>query len=191
LSGTSMATAVTTGTVALAVEAGRRAFGVKPTPRQVKAMLMQTAFPMVDRAGAPYDVLTQGAGALNGGGLVALGASLAPRTLLTTARLTQRVDPWTVVDGETLAWGQNIVWSDSLLGIDIFDAHRVAALGATAWWTRVVWGDNIVWSDSDNIVWSDLDNIVWSDSDNIVWSDSDNIVWSDAALLSLDELTGP
>ncbi len=199
LSGTSMATAVTTGTVALVVEAGRRAFGVKPTPRQVKAMLMQTAFPMVDASGAPYDVLTQGAGALNGGGLIALGASLAPRTLWNPAGLVTGVDPWTVVDGEALAWGQNIVWSDSLLGIDAFDAHRAAALRATAWWTRVVWGDNIVWSDSDNIVWSDLDNIVWSDSDNIVWSDDDNIVWSDddnivwsdAAILSLDELSGP
>ncbi|HEY6509921.1 MAG TPA: S8 family serine peptidase [Vicinamibacterales bacterium] len=178
LSGTSMATAVTTGTVALAVEAGRRAFGVKPTPRQMKAMLMQTAFPMVDASGTPYDVLTQGAGALNGGGLVALGASLAPRTQWTPARLVDGVDPWTVVDGEALAWGQNIVWSDSLLGIDALDAHRAAQVGGTMWWTRVVWGDNIVWSDSDNIV--------WSDSDNIVWSDSDNIVWSDAAILSLD-----
>lgn len=191
LSGTSMATAVTSGTVALAVEAGRRAFGVKPTPRQVKAMLMQTAFPMVDAAGAPYDVLTQGAGALNGGGLVALGASLAHRTPSSRAGLLGRVDPWTVVDGEALAWGQNIVWSDSLLGINALDARRLAAIGATAWWTRVVWGDNIVWSDADNIVWSDLDNIVWSDADNIVWSDADNIVWSDAAILSLDGLSGP
>jgi hypothetical protein len=183
LSGTSMATAVTTGTVALAVEAGRRAFGVKPTPRQVKAMLMQTAFPMVDAAGAPYDVLTQGAGALNGGGLVALGASLARPTRWSTAGLPGKVEPWTVVDGETLAWGQNIIWSDSLLGIDTLDARRAAAIDATAWWTRVVWGENVVRSDSDNIVWSDLDNIVWSDSDNIVWSDS--------AILSLEEPSSP
>ena len=40
LSGTSMAAAVTSGTVALLIESSKQRFGVKPSPNAVKAMLM-------------------------------------------------------------------------------------------------------------------------------------------------------
>ncbi len=79
LSGTSMAAAVTSGTVALLMESSQQKFGVKPSPNTVKAMLMQSAFTMADANGAQYDILTQGAGALNGGGLLALGGAIDPR----------------------------------------------------------------------------------------------------------------
>ena len=42
LSGTSMAAAVTSGSVALMLEATKATFGVKPTPNAVKAMLQHT-----------------------------------------------------------------------------------------------------------------------------------------------------
>ena len=68
LSGTSMAAAVTTGVVALMIDAQKRAFGrsAKLPPNAIKAMLQHSAFVLPD-----HDVLTQGAGALNGDGAVA------------------------------------------------------------------------------------------------------------------------
>ena len=78
LSGTSMAAAVTSGTVALMLESSKQRFGVKPSPNAVKAMLMASAFAMADADGAQYDTLTQGAGALNGGGALTLGRRPRP-----------------------------------------------------------------------------------------------------------------
>ncbi|MGE3843156.1 MAG: S8 family serine peptidase, partial [Vicinamibacterales bacterium] len=79
LSGTSMATAVVSGTVALMIEGARAQFGVEPTPNALKAMLQHTAFPMSDAGGHAYDVLTQGAGGLNAIGAVTLAQALDPR----------------------------------------------------------------------------------------------------------------
>jgi serine protease AprX len=65
LSGTSMAAAVTSGTIALMLE---RQFGVSQeylTPNAVKALLQFTALPIPG-----YDVLTQGSGALNATGAI-------------------------------------------------------------------------------------------------------------------------
>ena len=194
LSGTSMAAAVTSGTVALLIESSKQKFGVKPSPNAVKAMLMQTAFAMADANGAPYDTLTQGAGALNGGGLLALGSAIDPRRPVGASWLVAGVNEFTTVDGQVIPWARNIVWGDNVVWGDALYTHYAM------WNDNIVWGDNdnIVWSDSlraltraTNIVWSDSvdwldnivwgDNIVWSDNDNIVWSDNDNIVWSDNA----------
>jgi serine protease AprX len=208
LSGTSMSAAVTSGTVALLLESSRQRFGVKPSPNAVKAMLMQSAFTMTDANGANYDLMTQGAGALNGGGLLALGASIDPRRPTGTSWLVAGVNEFTTIDGQVLPWARNIVWGDNLVWGDAVYTHyamwdnivwgdsdnivwsdslrtltqatNIVWSDAARWAHNIVWGDNLVWSDSDNIVWSDADNIVWSDLDNIVWSDSDNIVWSDA-----------
>ena len=201
LSGTSMAAAVTSGTVALLLEQSKLKFGVKPSPNTVKAMLMQSAFDMTDGSGARYDTLTQGAGGLNGGGALSLAGAIDPRRPIGTSWLVTGVSEFTTIDGQVVPWAENIVWGDNLVWGDAVYTHY-------AMWDNIVWGDsdnivwsdslraltqasnivwsdaaswadNIVWSDNDNIVWSDLDNIVWSDLDNIVWSDNDNIVWSD------------
>ena len=74
LSGTSMATGVVSGSVALLIEASRTTFGATPTPNTIKAMLMRTAFPMSDASGTPYHVLAQGAGAVNPAGAPAHAA---------------------------------------------------------------------------------------------------------------------
>ncbi len=63
LSGTSMAAAVTSGSVALMLEGAKATFGVKPPANAVKAMLQHTAFPMGDATATPYHGLAQGAGA--------------------------------------------------------------------------------------------------------------------------------
>ncbi len=66
LSGTSMATAVTTGVVALMLEGNREAndFPRHPsiTPNAVKALLQYSAFPVRNQLAVHYDPLTQGGG---------------------------------------------------------------------------------------------------------------------------------
>ena len=67
LSGTSMATAVTSGSIALLLEANRAAYPVNPplTANEVKAILQHTAVGIHDDIGLEYDPLRRGAGALN------------------------------------------------------------------------------------------------------------------------------
>jgi serine protease AprX len=74
LSGTSMATAVTTGTVALMIEAARQAHPNAPalTPNTIKAALEYSALVLGGGTGGPIDVLAEGAGALNADGAVRL-----------------------------------------------------------------------------------------------------------------------
>ena len=72
LSGTSMAAAVTSGVVALMVQANRR-HDAPLTPNTVKAILEFTALPLT-----AADPLSQGAGALNGDGAVRLAEQIDP-----------------------------------------------------------------------------------------------------------------
>jgi serine protease AprX len=207
LSGTSMAAAVTSGTVALLLEQSKQRFGIKPSPNTVKAMLMATAFGMADADNVAYDVLTQGAGGLNGGGALTLSSAIDPRRPVGSSWQVAGVSEFTTIDGQAIPWAQNIVWGDNIVWSDAILTHyamwdnivwgdsdnivwsdslrvltqasNIVWSDAVSWLDNIVWGDNLVWSDLDNIVWSDDDNIVWSDGDNIVWSDLDNIVWSD------------
>ena len=77
LSGTSMATAVTTGSVALLLEANRAAnyYPAHPslTPNAVKAVLQYTSVGIHDDAGLEYNLLRKGAGSLNAKGAIDLG----------------------------------------------------------------------------------------------------------------------
>jgi serine protease AprX len=184
LSGTSMATPVVAGTVALMLEANP-----KLTPNMVKAILQYTA--EVKRG---YDFLTQGAGFLNTLGAVRLARFFAvgkpgdsyPDMRAWSKHLiwgNRRVRGGVLTPGGT-AWALNIVWGDSLgpNGTNIVWGDNCG----TAACDNIVWGNNIVWGDSfegDNIVWgnNDADNIVWGNSlvDNIVWGN--NIVWGDSA----------
>jgi serine protease AprX len=183
LSGTSMATPVVAGTVALMLEANPRL-----TPNAVKAILQFTA-----ESHAGENVLAQGAGFLNARGAVRLARFFAaPQNGIGSMRDT--------IDGERIDWARHIVWGNYLI------KGGVPLPGSNAWATSQTWGaiktqtgqpvvwgarqddSNIVWSveDDGNIVWSvnDDGNIVWSvngdDDSNIVWSveDDSNIVWS-------------
>ena len=167
LSGTSMASPVVAGTVALMLQANPSL-----TPNMVKAILQYTS-----QAYDGYDVLTQGAGFLNAMGAVRL------------ARFYATAQPGDVVPMQSM-WSKHIVWGNHMLsgGVPLPDAN--------AWASGVVWGaaqslkgDNIVWGsgcggDCDNIVWGSFnpDNIVWGSlsRDNIVWGNAggmDNVVW--------------
>jgi serine protease AprX len=208
LSGTSMATGVVSGTVAIMIEHARLTYGVRPSHNTIKAMLQFSALPLSSPGGARYDALTQGAGALNALGAAVVASGIDPRVDAGSYWATGWVPTTSDIDGETISFGENIVWGDNVLwGASLF-THL------TAWNDNIVWGDddNILWGDTlasqssdDNIVWGDNslwgDNIVWGDSydvlgavgDNIVWGDlddnivlgdSDNIVWGDAGSLN-------
>jgi serine protease AprX len=167
LSGTSMATPVVAGTVALMLEANPNL-----TPNMVKAILQFTA-----EVKRNTSYLAQGAGFLN-----TLGAVRLSRYFATA----QKGDPYPSMR----SWSRHILWGNRRV------KGGVLAPGGTAWGLNIVWGDahtplgqNIVWGENcdnancDNIVWGN--NIVWGESDNsdnIVWgnSDGDNIVWGNS-----------
>jgi serine protease AprX len=176
LSGTSMASPIVAGTVALMMQANP-----KLTPNLAKAIIEYTA------QNYGYDSLTQGAGFLNTKGAVDLARFLykAKAGMLYPA---------------SRAWSKTILWGNRQV------VKGVIKPAGTAWAVTTVWGsssdavgDNIVWgsdcsdADCDNIVWGtdllDGDNIVWGTDDgagdNIVWGTvadgaSDNIVWGSA-----------
>ncbi|MGH9141756.1 MAG: S8 family peptidase [Vicinamibacterales bacterium] len=166
LSGTSMATPLVSGAVALMLQANPNL-----TPNLIKAILEFTAI-----SKPKVSPLRQGAGFLNVSHAVALAALAA--------------QPGAKVAMPT-TWAKHILWGNQMLRGGVINPKANAwRLGVEWGWakTQATDGDNIVWgtmSDGDNIVWGTMsvgDNIVWgtmSDGDNIVWgtSDGDNIVW--------------
>ena len=169
LSGTSMASPVVAGTVALMLQANPSL-----TPNAVKAILEYTA-----ETHADYDALTQGAGFLNTLGAVRL------------ARFYAGAQPGDTVPVQAM-WSKHVLWGNHMLHGGILNpAGNAFGVGVNWGVSKSDDGDNIVWgtdcssADCDNIVWGtdDGDNIVWGtsdDGDNIVWgtsADGDNIVW--------------
>jgi serine protease AprX len=207
LSGTSMATAVTTGVIALVIQQHNTnpPHRQKPlTPNLVKAMLQFSAIPL---AGADY--LTQGAGQIN-----AAGAGALARAIDTSARaeqfwLSEGVAPYTTIGDHTYGWSQHVIWNGAVLTGDllsynssvwsvaaqwgddniIWGTHALLEDDNIIWGTTSVWAANLVWSDriigvddGDNIIWGTDDGaIIWGtlDFENIIWGtwDGDNIIW--------------
>jgi serine protease AprX len=205
LSGTSMASPVVAGTVALMMQANP-----KLTPNLVKAILQYTA-----QKYSRYDALTQGAGFLNAHGAVELARYFA--TAKAGSRYPMRPE-WSkqilwgnqrlkggAIKPNGNAWALNIVWGTVDEGENIVWGTVCGSCENIVWGTvdsllNIVWGtldagENIVWGtfgDGENIVWGtigDLENIVWGtacggdDCENIVWGtamDLENIVWGTA-----------
>lgn len=206
LTGTSMASPVVAGTVALMLQANPNL-----TPNLVKGIIQYTA------QNYGHDALTQGAGFLNTKGAVDLAR------FLKNPQAGQRY-PY------NRAWSKTILWGNVKIKRGVIKPAGSAWSGNTVWGAaqdaegdNIVWGtacdttecDNIVWGtalmdsadqllgtfdvEGDNIVWGtadgETDNIVWgtacldSECDNIVWGtecggvDCDNIVWG----VSVDE----
>jgi serine protease AprX len=173
LTGTSMASPVVAGTVALMLQANPAL-----TPNMVKAILQYTA-----QSNSHYNALTQGAGFLNSYGAVQLARFF--RTAQSGSRL---YIPQT--------WSKQVIWGNHRIKGGVIRPNANAFQLGTTWGAVTDGdGDNIVWGtllrdDGDNLVWgtADLlsaDNLVWgtlldSNGDNLVWGTAlsgDNLVW--------------
>jgi serine protease AprX len=161
LSGTSMSAAVTSGVVALMIEASRNASGTAPPPDAIKALLAYTALPL---AGA--DALTQGRGAINPSGAVALMLALAD-TGWPAGDFITPLTPATTVAGETWVWGQSFDGGDTV----VWGNDGEPRWAQTVVWGNIDWGDTVVWGNADTIGWGDT--VVWGNADG--WGDT--VVW--------------
>jgi serine protease AprX len=182
LSGTSMASAVTTGSIALLLEANRVAndYPTHPslTPNAVKAILQYTAVGIHDDSGIEYNVLRKGAGSLNAKGAIDLGRTIDTSTAAGRWWLTGTPYPWTTIGSERLVWNQGVIWGNAIVWGTTINVNE------TAWGTAIVWGTDTSWSSAivwgTNVVWTDpqswADAIVWG-TDTVGQTDGTAIVW--------------
>jgi serine protease AprX len=209
LSGTSMATPVVSGAVAILLQQNPNL-----TPDQVKAKLMKTAskqFPRVSVTTDPTvgqtfisqsDIFTVGAGYLDIGAALqnndlANGLALSPLAvrgansaiyLADSAPAFAAATSGAGAGGRSL-WGSGATWAGSAVW-----GSSVLVSGQTA-----PWGGNAIWG-GGSAVWgsptSALDFVVWGDTsaaaqDFVVWGDSspaalDFVVWGDNSPVAQD-----
>lgn len=174
LSGTSMATPVVSGAVALMLQENPNL-----SPDTIKARLMKTAtksFPAYSVATDPatgqtymdfYDIFTVGAGYIDIEGAlnstdVANGSAASPSVVYNP--LTQQAnlvignnEIWgqsrNVVWGGGTVWGTNVVWgsSDFVGATSAVQRGNVVWGGSTDWGTNAIWGTNVVWGSTSGI----------------------------------------
>ncbi len=190
LSGTSMASPVVTGTVALMLQANPSL-----TPNAVKAILQYTA-----QIYAGYDWLTEGAGFLNAAGAVQLARFFSQGGEYPTdpmwsrqiiwanhrvqgGRLAPNVNAWAptlvwgsdTVDGGPVVWGD--LWSTASSAWTTWSTSCSDAICSSASWNgesaNVVWGLQCGGSDCASTVW-------WTNGDHtVVWGTNgdETVVW--------------
>jgi hypothetical protein len=202
-----MAAATTTGVVALLLEANRAAFpaaGRDLPPNAVKAMLQFSAVPVRESASGPeLDLLTQGAGGLNGLGALALAKSLDPSRVLGSWWLATPVVESSKLGGFTLPWSRRIIWGASTLYGDAIYSNLPAWQSNIVWGNTLIWGEALVWGNTfiwgENIVTSTSfiwgESIVWGegllviDGQSFVWGDTliwgESLVWGESGLTDL------
>lgn len=166
LSGTSMATPVVSGAVALLLQKDPSL-----TPDQVKARLMKTAgkvLPLYSNGvdafnGSTYsnqsDIFTVGAGYLD------ISAALANSDRVTlpaqspVAVFDSVSHKVSILRNMSVIWGDSVVWGDSILwGTFVFNGK----LGSNS----IIWGDSVIWGDSTTAGFS----VVWGDSTPLAMS---------------------
>jgi serine protease AprX len=178
LSGTSMATPMVSGAVALMLQK-------EPllTPNQVKARLMKTAyktFPQFSTYTDPdtgisynnqYDIFTVGAGyldiaaALASTDLPTLSAKSPAVAYNSTTGEVYLVSDSSVLWGSSVMWGSSLVWGSSVIW------------GANASGQSVLWGSSVCWGSSTNSAFS----LIWGSS--VMWGASQST--ADAMALSV------
>jgi subtilisin family serine protease len=150
LSGTSMASPVVSGTIALMLQANPSL-----TPNLVKAILEFTAETHVE-----YTGLVQGSGFLNARGAVELAQKMAAGIVFDAGTAQDDPTPW----GRHVIWGNTLVGGDALaavaLGTDVAwgattvaGANVVSAAGSNGASDRMVSGTNVL-DAADDVVWS-------------------------------------
>jgi serine protease AprX len=205
LTGTSMATPVVTGTVALMLQANPAL-----TPNAVKAILQYTAQPY-----AGYDALTQGAGFLDAQGAVELAQFFGapPNTAYPSSATWSATFIWGnqrfnggQLRSDVSAWSTDVTWgattAPSGLNVEFGVICSTADCATDGTWEpwrtttpgggasqNVVWGQTCggadcggAWSTSD-----DSDGVVWGTNDandGVVWGTSCNdpscqpVIWT-------------
>jgi len=167
LSGTSMATPVVTGMVALMLQGSP---GLSPDT--VKARLMKSAnktFPLTSTATDPstgtsytstYDMFTIGAGYVDMGRALlstetAIGSARSPSAVYNpfTSQVSLLVEAQQIWSGaQAGSWGTNVVW-----GTNVLSGTNVVWGTNVAWGTNTVSGTNVVWGTNTmsgtNVVW--------------------------------------
>jgi len=177
LSGTSMATAVGSGVVALMIEQHRLADPYSPalTPNTVKAMLQYSAFAVRNDLGVEYDPLREGAGALNGAGAVALARSVDTTTRSGGYWLRPQPVPWTAIGGENVSWGQAVIWGNAVIW-----GSGTLPMSQTAWGNAVIWGSGTDWANASAVIWGS--NVVWTDPQS--WGSA--VIWGSGSIGTTD-----
>ena len=177
LSGTSMATAVTSGVVALALEAHRAASdwdAPRLTPNAIKAALQYTAIDVRSNVGLAEDRLRQGAGGLNGRGAIELTRAMDTERAQGAPWLYPTPSPWTVIAGQWLPWRQEIIWDTAVIWGSTVDVNQ------KAWGNAVIWGSGGAWDD-DAVIWGSSD-MVWSEP--YTWSSA--VIWGSGSIGRVD-----
>jgi serine protease AprX len=204
LSGTSMATAVATGAVALLLEANRSAndypTGPSLTPNATKAILQYTAVDVKDASGTSYEPLRQGGGALNAKGAIDLARAIDTSTATGETWLTTSPSPWTKIGTDYLTWKQAVIWGVSIVDGASVNFNQQAWANAviwgvdtTTWSNAVIWGVNLVWSDPQSwanaVIWG-VDNIGVTNGDAVIWGVTGGLTNETTAWGNLESETG-
>ncbi len=196
LSGTSMAAAVTSGVVALMIEANRLDAGAAPlTPNTVKMAMQYTAV-AVDRAeSAVPRQLEQGAGGLNAVAAIDVARAIDPAAAVGSPWLAHGLTPVTPIADTLEPWARQVVWGDRMVWGESINRLQPAWTAAVTWGGATTWGPDLAIDDT-SLVMDSLDawstQIVWganlvsatSDDEHIVWGNStedEHIVWGNSS----------
>jgi len=175
LSGTSMATPVVAGAVALLLQENSAL-----TPDQVKARLMKTAykvFPNSTTAWVPhlsqnftdfYDLFSVGSGLLNMQSAIAntdlapatVGAALSPTAVVNQSGNVSLVYGNGSVAAGSVVWGVSVVWGTSVVWGANISGSSVVWGGALPWNSNQLSAFSVVWGSTKSSTTSAL-SVVW------------------------------
>lgn len=206
LNGTSMAAAVTSGVVALMIEANRLEAGAPLTPNTVKLALQYSAVAVSPLEASVPKQLEQGAGGLNAAAAIEVARAIDTAAPVGGYWLRHGLTRATTLGDTNEPWSQQVIWGDRTLSGEAIDRRQPAWTTTTRWGAATTWGGDLApdatslvidsfasWS--SQIVWgpglvgatSDDEHIVWGNSaedEHIVWgnsADDEHVVWGNSA----------